>query len=134
MIAGLSAGGYGAVNIALHHPRVFGSFESWSGYFTQTATYTFKGASPAKLYENSPADYLPAVAPTIRRLGLHAFLYQGMGDDVPAGAMIDFAKRLQVDGAHVRWALYGGKHNWTLWRAHFSQMLRYASRVLGRPR
>jgi enterochelin esterase-like enzyme len=129
MLAGLSAGAYGAVNITLHHLSVFGSFESWSGYFTQTATYTFAGASPAELRANSPADYLPSVAPTIRRLGLSAYLYQGRSDDVPVGQMIDFANRLGGAGARVSFAVYGGKHNWALWREHFSQMLRYASAV-----
>lgn len=130
MLAGLSAGGYGAVNVALHHLDVFGSFESWSGYFTQTPTLTFRGASPAELRGNSPADYLGSVAPEIRRLGLHAYLYQGRKDDVPVSAMVDFGRRLRADGAQVRMSAYGGKHNWALWRAHFSQMLRYASVVL----
>src|SRR5919197_562792 len=30
-IGGLSEGGYGAINIALQHPREFGVVESWSG-------------------------------------------------------------------------------------------------------
>jgi enterochelin esterase-like enzyme len=129
MIAGLSAGAYGAVNVTLHHLAVFGSFESWSGYFTQTPTLTFRGASPAEVRANSPASYLPSAAPAIRRLGLHAFLYQGRRDDVPVREMIQFGRGLRADGAHVRMAAYGGKHNWALWRAHFSQMLRYASSV-----
>ena len=32
VLAGLSEGGYGALNIGLHHPREFGVLESWSGY------------------------------------------------------------------------------------------------------
>lgn len=130
MLAGLSAGGYGAVNVALHHLDVFGSFESWSGYFTQTPTLTFRGASAAELRANSPAYYLPLVAREIRRLGLHAYLYQGRTDDVPLSSMIAFGRALRAAGAHVRMSAYGGKHNWTLWRAHFSQMLRYAGGVL----
>ena len=132
MIAGLSAGAYGAVNVALLHLRVFGSFESWSGYFIQTPTAAFQGASPGELYANSPAEYLPSVAPEIRRLGLHAYLYQGRGDDVPLGKMIEVARGLSADGAHVRLSVYGGGHNWKLWRGHFSQMLSYASRVFER--
>jgi enterochelin esterase-like enzyme len=33
-IAGLSAGGFGAVDIALRHPRLFRRVESWGGYFS----------------------------------------------------------------------------------------------------
>src|SRR4029079_958066 len=31
-MAGLSEGGYAAIDIALHHPREFRVVESWSGY------------------------------------------------------------------------------------------------------
>jgi hypothetical protein len=50
-------------------------FESWSGYFTQTPTGVFGGATPALLDANSPAAYVRALAPRIRRLGLCAWLY-----------------------------------------------------------
>ena len=33
VLAGLSAGGFGAVYIAMRHPSLFGVVESWSGYF-----------------------------------------------------------------------------------------------------
>jgi enterochelin esterase-like enzyme len=130
MLAGLSAGGYGAVNISLHHPSVFGSFESWSGYFTQTPTYTFSGVSPALLRANSPARYLPAIAPTLRRTPFRAFLYQGTRDDVSASAMRAFTAELRAAGANARAAVYPGRHNWRLWRRHFSAMLEFASKSL----
>ena len=44
VIAGLSAGGFGAVNIALRHPGLFGTVESWSGYFTPLHDGPFKDA------------------------------------------------------------------------------------------
>jgi enterochelin esterase-like enzyme len=44
--------------------------------------------------------------------------------------MVAFGRELRADGALVRMSAYGGKHNWTLWRAHFSEMLRYAGGVL----
>jgi enterochelin esterase-like enzyme len=131
MLAGLSAGAYGAVNITLHHLATFGSFESWSGYFKLTATDAFKGASRARLSFNSPSQYLPKVARGLSRLGLHAYLYQGARDDVPVPEMLAFARELRADGAHVRTAVYSGKHNWTLWRERFSPMLVYAGKVLG---
>jgi enterochelin esterase-like enzyme len=129
MLAGLSAGGYGATNITLHHPDVFGSFESWSGYFTQTPTDAFKGASAALVRDNDPYHYLASATARLRRYPLRAFLYQGYKDDVPAGEMVAFAKRLQASGSQVGWALYGGAHDWRLWRAQFSHMLVFASRT-----
>ena len=46
-IAGLSEGGYGALNIGLHHPGEFRLLESWSGYMQ--------------------ADHIPAIFGTQRR-------------------------------------------------------------------
>jgi enterochelin esterase-like enzyme len=33
ILAGLSAGGYAAVDIGLRHPFMFSTLEAWSGYF-----------------------------------------------------------------------------------------------------
>jgi enterochelin esterase-like enzyme len=134
MLAGLSAGGFGATNITLHHPETFGSFESWSGYFNQTRTDAFSGASAALLRANDPQLYVATAAPQLRRYPLRAFLYQGFKDDVPASDMIAFAHRLEATGSRVRWALYGGGHNWRLWRAEFSRMLEFASHSFEVPR
>jgi enterochelin esterase-like enzyme len=37
-LAGLSAGGYGAIDIGLRHPQLFSRLESWGGYFTPFPT------------------------------------------------------------------------------------------------
>jgi enterochelin esterase-like enzyme len=129
MLAGLSAGGYGAANITLHNPELFGSFESWSGYFTQMRTDAFKGASAALLRANDPAQYLAVAAARLHRHPLRAFLYQGYQDDVPPAVMVAFANRLKATGSRVSWALYGGSHDWRLWRAQFSHMLVFAGRT-----
>jgi enterochelin esterase-like enzyme len=134
MLAGLSAGGYGAVNIALHHPHTFSAFEAWSGYYVQTPTDSFTGVSKRLLFDNSPAEYLPSIAPTIRRLPFNAFLYQGTGDDVSAPAMFSFARQLRSVGVHTEAAVYPGRHNWRLWRRHFNAMLEFASSSLEKPR
>ena len=130
-IAGLSEGAYGATNIALHNTAMFGTFESWSGYFEQTATLPFTGASPAELRANSPSEYVPAIAPTLRRLGMHAYLYQGESDPYPVARLAGFASELRAAGVDVRVSLYPGKHNWKLWRAQLDHMLEFASRSFG---
>ncbi len=127
-IAGLSEGGYGAANVALHHLGTFGTFESWSGYFVQTPTQSFSGASPALLAANSPSDYVGALAPRLRRLPTYAFLYRGTRDRITSHAdTVTFAARFAAAGGHVRWTEYPGSHNWSLWRAHMPLMLRFAS-------
>jgi len=131
MVAGLSAGAYGATNITLHHPQVFGSFESWSGYFTEDRKDAFRGASAALLAHNDPVGYLASHTPELRRLPVTAYLYQGRTDDEPVQGMIDFARSLRATGSRVRVSVYGGKHDWALWRAHFSPMLVFAGHTLG---
>lgn len=130
MIGGLSEGGYGATNIALHNPGVFGSFESWGGYYLQTPSGVFAGESAAQVDRNSPMSYALSHPLALYRRPFHAFIYQGNHDDVPAPAMLRFAALLRGTGSRVHAAIYVGGHNWRLWRRHFPQMLRYASRVL----
>ena len=79
-IGGNSAGGYGATNIALHHLGLFGFFQSWSGYFTQTPTGPFKDASIASLRANSPMAYVGALRAQIRREPVSALIYGGLQD------------------------------------------------------
>ena len=62
VIAGCSAGAYGAVNVALHHLNDFGSVQSWSGYFIETKSGVFAHASRASLAYNSPLDYIRQTA------------------------------------------------------------------------
>src|SRR5256885_10152258 len=79
-IAGVSEGAYGALNIALHHLAMFSVAESWSGYFTQTPSGPFAGASPVALRANSPGAYVSALSAPIHRLGLRAWLLQARLD------------------------------------------------------
>jgi enterochelin esterase-like enzyme len=61
VIGGLSAGAYGAINVALHHLAYFASVQVWSGYFIETRTGVFAQASRATLVYNSPIDQLNAL-------------------------------------------------------------------------
>ena len=133
-VGGLSMGGYAGPNITLHQLRVFGNFESWSGYFIQTATGPFQGLPQAELRANSPLYFAPRVARSIRRLGLRAFIYQGNHDDVPLGVTTRFVHELWAEGARVRFRIFPGKHNWRLWRQHLPDALEWASSAFGRVR
>ncbi len=77
VIAGLSAGGFGAVNIALRHPTVFGTVESWSGYFAPLRDGPFKGASRAVLAANDPTRLARTQADVLRGEGVRFFLSTG---------------------------------------------------------
>src|SRR5205085_1883013 len=73
VIAGLSAGGYGAFDIALHHPNVFGAVESWSGYFTPLHDGPFKHADDATLAANDPSLLAAREARRLRATGIRFF-------------------------------------------------------------
>ncbi len=130
-IGGLSEGGYGAANIALHHPGVFSVFESWSGYFEQTATLPFAGASAGTLQMNSPSAYLPSIASSIRHRPMRAYLYQGAGDSYPVAKLVRFAHELRGAGVRVRYGVPPGGHDWRLWRSQMGRMLTFASQSFG---
>jgi enterochelin esterase-like enzyme len=127
-IAGASEGAYGALNVGLHHLADFSVIESWSGYFAQTPTGPFSGATPAELAANSPADYVPSLAPAIHRLGLRAWLLQGRTDWRSPAAIRAFAAELHAAGADVRYGFFPGGHDWGLWRAQTPRMLIAADR------
>ena len=128
-IAGLSMGGYGALNIGLHHLSDFGVIESWSGYFKQTQTGVFAHASPATLAFNSPSAYAKTIAPSLARLPLHVFLYSGRQDHI-THLQPGFARELRGLGVAVRAAEPPGVHDWRLWRAEMPTALHYAGRWL----
>jgi enterochelin esterase-like enzyme len=114
-IGGLSEGGYGAIDIALHHPHEFSVVESWSGYERPDKIRSIFGADLAGLAANDPRRLLPRVAPTLRRLGTFLWFYSGSTDPLHLqnAAFADQLMRLHVP--HQYFLVYGG-HNWALWR------------------
>ena len=117
VIGGFSAGAYGAINIALHHLGVFGSVQSWSGYYTQTRSGVFAHATRPELAYNSPIDYVASAAPDARAsIPLRAFMFVGR-DDTASPQTAPMARALEAAGASVTYALYPGGHDWQLWHA-----------------
>jgi enterochelin esterase-like enzyme len=130
VIGGLSEGGYGAVNIALHHLGTFGGTQSWSGYFLNSVRYSpvLAGETLTQVANNSPMLLAPYKSREIHALGLHAFLYTGRTDpEAGHRQLAPFAASLAHAGAKVRWAVYPGGHDWAVWRAQMPHMLELAS-------
>ena len=73
VIAGFSAGAYGATNIALKHITTFANLQAWSGYYIETRSGAFANASAAMLRANSPLDYVGRLRATIARNPVRAF-------------------------------------------------------------
>jgi hypothetical protein len=77
VLAGLSAGGFGAFDIALRNPGLFGVVESWSGYFQPLHDGPFKGAAKDVLAANDPRLLAKAGAARLRLDGTRFFVSTG---------------------------------------------------------
>jgi enterochelin esterase-like enzyme len=97
VIAGLSAGGFGAVDIALRHPGLFGSVESWSGYFRPLHDGPFKGAAPAVLAAHDPTLLVKQEQATLRQRGVRFFVSSGPSHShwFRESATLSFARELR---------------------------------------
>ena len=131
-IGGLSEGGYGALNIAFHHPREFRVIESWSGYEKADNLRSIFGGRPALLRRNSPLrdprlGGTNASAASVRSSG--STRGTGTGSAVQNGA---FARLLARDRVAHRYFLVRGGHNWAIWRGEAMPALLAATRHLAR--
>lgn len=76
-IAGVSAGGFGAVDMALRHLGTFSTAESWEGYFRPLLDGPFAHASAATLAAHNPVLLARHEAQAIRARHLRFFLSTG---------------------------------------------------------
>jgi enterochelin esterase-like enzyme len=129
VLAGLSEGGYGAINIGIHHPHEFATIESWSGYERADDIGAIFGHRRRLLKRNSPLDTVAAAAPVLRRTHAYFWFYSGTDDRFrPQNAA--FAARLAELHLPHRFFLVRGGHNWALWRGNASDAYLAASRRL----
>jgi enterochelin esterase-like enzyme len=114
-IAGVSMGGYGAMELALNNPSRFGVVESWLGFF------------------DGLEGQLRLDAHAIRAQGLSAFLYGGREDKIAdPGEDAPFAAALRAAGADAHSAVYPGEHNMETVQVHLPSMLTFAGRALAK--
>jgi len=132
VIAGFSAGAYGAMNIALHHLSDFANVQSWSGYFRQTRTGVFAGAGARALAYNSPLQYVRRLRGALAKYPLRVYMFVGR-DDGSSAQQLPMAQALLAAGAQVQSRFYPGGHDWSVWYPRLNQMLDLASREVARP-
>ena len=117
-IAGLSEGGYGALNIGFHHPNEFSVLESWSGYQTADPVRSVFGTSDPRLEWNSPFVQLPRLTRTLRRDRTYIWFYTGTSDGMRSQNTA-FARALAARHLPYQYFVANGGHEWALWR-HFA--------------
>jgi enterochelin esterase-like enzyme len=129
-LIGLSEGGYGALNIGLHHPGEFGVLESWSGYQRADPISSIFGGHPQLLAHNSPLLTLHHVARTLRRHHTFIWFYSATRDHFHQQNAVFAHELARARIAYHYFAVKGG-HNWALWRGQASNALLAAARRIG---
>jgi S-formylglutathione hydrolase FrmB len=129
-LAGLSEGGYGSLNIGLHHPGEFRLLESWSGYMHADPILAIYGHDQQLMRYNSPALTVRSVAPQLRSDGSYIWFYCGTQDALKPQNLA-FRAELTALGVPHHFFLWPGAHDWGMWRALGPRALIVASEHLG---
>jgi len=126
-IVGLSAGGYGATIVGLHHPGTFSVIESWSGYFHPTDP---TGTQPLA---RGPAANAHTLFGVLRGKSTFFGFYVGRGDSRFLAENEQVNREL--DAAHLPhvFEVYAGRHVTALWQSHAVTWLRLALQHLAQP-
>lgn len=97
-LEGLSAGGFGAVDIGLRHPSLFGTLGSWAGYFAPVfKDGPFAHATKAYLAQHTPALLVRREAPLLRHDGTRFYVSVGGNHgDVMTRYSLAFARELRA--------------------------------------
>jgi S-formylglutathione hydrolase FrmB len=108
-IAGFSMGGYGAMNIAMQNPGVFGQVVSIAGYFVVNDLSDMFGDLPSVITENTPSDH------PWRARGLHVLLDEDASDpnSLIRGQAAWMGGLLRKYGVPVTVHIQPGTHDWT---------------------
>ena len=115
-LVGLSAGGYGAVLLAIHHLDEFSVIESWSGYFRPT------NPAGTAVLPHTPAQSAHTLVPELRRdqrrrPTFFAF-YVGAGDTRFRKENEQLDRELGAAGVRHVFRIYPGAHDQSVWKAH----------------
>lgn len=136
-LAGLSAGGYGAVILALHHLDDFAAIESWSGYFHPTnpaGTAALDLGSWSKNAQASAHSFVTTLRSDSKRRPTFFAFYVGKGDDRFRDENEQLDRELRVAHVPHLFDVYPGAHELSVWRVHAKTWLQLAVNHLARPR
>ncbi len=130
-LVGLSAGGYGAVVLALNHLADFSVVESWSGYFRPTNP-AGTGVIP-HTPSQSAHTLLPRLRADERRRPTFFAFYVGAEDRRFRIENEQLDRELHAAGIPHVFRIYPGAHEQSVWQQHAPQWLGLALDHLARP-
>jgi putative tributyrin esterase len=132
-LVGLSAGGYGAMLLALHHLGDFGVVEAWSGYFhptDPTGTQALDLGSSAANARASAHALIGSLRADERRRPTFLAFYVGSGDARFRAENERFDAELRAARVPHLFRVYPGGHESSVWSTHAADWLRLALRHL----
>jgi enterochelin esterase-like enzyme len=124
-IAGLSAGGFGALNLAIHNPGVFSWVASYSGVFM----------GPTRLFETLSDQNSPQLTVSTLPANERFPLYLGRGaEDTEFGPdTTQFVATVEGLGwAPLRTEVVPGAHEWSAWMVEATDSLIWLGQLWGR--
>ncbi|MFN2629186.1 MAG: alpha/beta hydrolase [Gaiellaceae bacterium] len=136
-LIGLSAGGYGAMLLALHDLAVFAVVESWSGYFHPTnpaGTAALDLGSPTANAHASAHSYVSSLSTRLKQQPTFIGFYVGVADDRFRDENEQLDRELTAASIPHVFRLYRGGHDSSVWLAHASAWLTLALDHLAKPR
>lgn len=119
-IGGLSSGGWGAMNIALHRRDRFSIVFSHSGYFTDKSGI-----------ENSPIEFVRTLPPQDLKQ-FRIYLDTGNSDSTYLSQNQQFHQVLTELGVESELKTFSGEHTWKYWQTHLSDSLTFVGQQFKR--
>jgi S-formylglutathione hydrolase FrmB len=134
-IVGLSAGGYGAVLLALHRLDAYSVIESWSGYFHPTDPSGNRALDLGTRAANRRASahsFVGSLRRAFSRRPTFFGFYVGLQDTRFKVENVRLHRELAAASVPHVFELYRGGHAYALWNKHASAWLRLALNHLAR--
>ncbi len=125
-LVGLSAGGYGAMLVALHHLGDFAVIESWSGYFHPTdpsGTSALDLGSASANARASAHALVSTLCANIKRRPTFLAFYVGSGDARFLAENRQFDAELRAARVPHLFRVYPGGHASSVWASHAGEWL-----------
>ena len=116
-IGGLSSGGFGSLNLALHHPDLFSTAMSFSGFIAaddREADPGVFGDDPGYIQHNSPAALVASLGAARE---IYYVLSGGQNDPYFQHRMAEFSAELDRLGIAHEFHVVPGGHDGTAWDA-----------------
>ena len=117
-LVGLSAGGYGAMHLALAHLSTFSVMQSWSGYFHPTDPTGLQGLDLGSRADNDRANVhtqARKLRSTLRSVRTSIAFYVGKSDTRFEAENEQLNQELSRAGISHVFRLYAGGHDQRLW-------------------